>query len=108
MAVEKQNGIVERMEEFLLEDIRPRMKASPQISDVVVWIKEFDEETGTLHLGLALSAGVGCSPFCGCAARQIAELIGYELSQKFPEIKRVVGYAEIPPDDWLKKWQEEN
>jgi Fe-S cluster biogenesis protein NfuA len=100
------NERVEKFNNYILSDIRPRIKASPQIEDVVVWVKDFDEETGTLVLGLALGDGVGCSPFCGCAANQIAQLIANELAYEFPEIKRVVGLAEIPPDDFLKLWNE--
>ena len=97
--------MVEKMNEFILSEIKPRIKESPQIQDVVVWVKEFDSKTGTLYLGLALGNGVGCSPFCGCAANQLAEIIGVELSNVFPEIKRVVGLADIPPRDFMKLWE---
>lgn len=96
--------VAEKIQEFILNDIRPRIKMSPQIKDVIVWLKKFDEKTGTAYLGLALGDGVGCSPFCGCAANQIAEIIGYEISTEFPEVKRVVGLADIPPDDIIKLW----
>lgn len=95
------------MNNFILSDIRPRIKISPQISDVVVWVKKYDENTSTVYLGLALGNGVGCSPFCGCAANQIADLIGRELVEVFPEIKRVVGLADIPPDEFIKVWETE-
>ena len=42
---------------------------------------------------MALGQGAGCSPFCGCASKQIAELIGDELRERFPEIKRAAGAA---------------
>jgi Fe-S cluster biogenesis protein NfuA len=103
-----ENEKVKKMNEFILSEIRPRIKASPQIEDVVVWVKDYDEETGTALLGLALGDGVGCSPFCGCAANQIAQIIANELAYEFPEIKRVVGLAEIPPEEYLKVWSEEN
>lgn len=101
-------SISDKIQEFIMVDIKPRIKASPQIEDVVVWLKKFDEETGTAYLGLALGNGVGCSPFCGCAAGQIAEIIGQEISREFPEVKRVVGLADIPGDDIIKLWNEEN
>lgn len=99
--------IAEKIQKYILMDIRPRIKASPQIENVIVWLKKFDKETGTAYLGLALGNGVGCSPFCGCAAGQIAELIGQEISREFPEVKRVVGLADIPEDNIIKSWNNE-
>lgn len=101
-------NIGEQIQKFIMEDIRPRIKASPQIENVIVWLKKFDEGTGTVYLGLALGNGVGCSPFCGCAANQIAEIIGQEISGEFPEVKRVVGLADIPSEDIIKMWNETN
>ncbi len=100
-------NMVEEMNSFILREIKPRIKESPGIQDVIVWVKKFDPETGTVYLGLALGNGIGCSPFCGCAANQIAELIGEELASEFPEIKRVVGLADIPSDDVIKMWEAE-
>lgn len=76
---------------------------------IVVWVKKFDEKTGTLYLGMALGTTAGCSPFCGCAAHQIGEVIGEALKNLFPEteIRKTVGLAELPPDDVLASWKEE-
>jgi hypothetical protein len=30
------------MNEFILSEIRPRIKASPQIENVIVWVKDYD------------------------------------------------------------------
>jgi Fe-S cluster biogenesis protein NfuA len=89
---------------FVQEEIRPLIKNHEILKDVVVWVKDFNEDSGTVSLGLALGSSTGCSPFCGCAASQIAELIGEELQVKFPEVKRAVGIAAIPEDEILTAW----
>ncbi|MFN4181688.1 MAG: hypothetical protein ACK4G3_00520 [bacterium] len=101
------SGKVAEINEYLLSEIRPLIKQSPPIADVIVWVKDFNEESGVLHLGLALGNSTGCSPFCGCAARQIAELIGEELQAKFPEIRRTLGIAELPEPEFLRRWVSE-
>ncbi len=98
------NGKVEIMNGVLLEEIKPGIKKNETLKDVIVWVKNFNEGNGTLSLGLALGTSTGCSPFCGCAAKQIADLIGEELTEHFPEIKRTIGTAEIPEDEVLSKW----
>ncbi len=95
---------LEEINGYIFEEIRPLIKQSPQVQDVIVWAKDFNEENGTLYLGLALGNSTGCSPFCGCAARQIAELIGEELQMKFPEIRRTLGFAELPEPEILNRW----
>lgn len=74
---------------------------------VIIWVKKFDKKTGTLYIGMALGTAAGCSPFCGCAAHQIGEVIGEALKKSFPEIKKTVGLAELPPNDILTLWKEE-
>ena len=98
------NGKTEVMNGYLLEEIRPMIQKNETLKDVVVWVKDFNEKTGTVSLGLALGSSTGCSPFCGCAAKQIADLIGEELQGKYPEIKRTIGIAEIPQDEVLQSW----
>lgn len=57
---------------------------------------------------MTLGNSAGCSPFCGCAARQVAEVIGEELKKGFPDIVQAVGLAEIPPDEIAKEWKKIN
>ncbi|MBI4119449.1 MAG: hypothetical protein HY456_01210 [Parcubacteria group bacterium] len=73
---------------------------------IMAWVEKFDEKTGTIQIGMALGSAAGCSPFCGCAAHQIAEAMGEVLKKEFPEIKKVVGIAKLPPEEITKKWNE--
>ncbi|MCS7185276.1 MAG: hypothetical protein NZ870_05095 [bacterium] len=96
------NSKITELEDFLKEEIIPRIEATENIKNVKVWIKSFNSDTGVLQLGMALGSSVGCSPFCGCAANQLAEIIGEEIKKKFDYVKRVVGVPELPPNRIIK------
>lgn len=96
--------LIDAVNGHILESIRPRMRASPTLKDVIIWAEAFQASSGTLSLGMALGQGAGCSPFCGCAAKQIAELVGDELRERFPEIKRAAGAAAFPAAAVLDAW----
>ena len=98
------HGRIELFNGYLLKEVKPLIKKNEMLKDVVAWVKDFNEQSGTVSLGLALGTSTGCSPFCGCAAMQIAEMIGEELQVKFPEIKRAVGIAAIPEEEILTTW----
>lgn len=101
---------VREIEVFLLSFIRPLLKNTqgkrPDLSKVVVWLKEFNVDSGVVIIGLALSGDVGCSPFCGCAANQIAEFIEEKMKSKFFWLKRVRGEAAMPSEKELKQWND--
>ena len=98
----------EKIRQFLLQDARPLLKGTagknPDLSRVVVWLNSYDSDTGAAILGLALGSGTGCSPFCGCAAKEISKYIGNLLKNNFSFIKHARGEACIPPQDVLDKW----
>ena len=101
------------IEKFLLNDVRRLLKATagknPDLSKVIVWLKmiqEDQDENVSIILGLALGSGTGCSPFCGCAANQIAEFIEEKLKSKFSWLKRVRGEAAMPSEKELKQWND--
>lgn len=93
---------LDELNNFLNENIIPRIRASDTIKDVNIWIESFDDVNGVLKLGMALGSGVGCSPFCGCAANQLAEILSNEIKQKFDYVKRVVGVPSLPPERIIK------
>jgi hypothetical protein len=101
------NITTETLNKYILDEVRPRLKNSPQLQEVIAWAKGFNKSTGILYLGMALGNSTGCSPFCGCAAREIAEVIGEEIKKDFPEIKSAVGMAEYPPEGFIEKWNED-
>ncbi len=89
----------------------PELKQGTSIESlkVIAWVRMCNEQNKTLILGLALEQGVGCSPFCGCAANQIVQLITPELKKNFPELAhfRVHSLATLPPKEIRDNWQEQ-
>lgn len=75
---------------------------------IMAWVHKYGETNKTIVIGLALSQGVGCSPFCGCAAGRIAELLGEELKKKFPELEqfRIYGLAAFPSEEIKVSWKQ--
>ncbi len=102
------SSVEEEINSFLLNDLRPKFRKTagedPDLSEVVVWLKECRKEQGLVMLGMAISKGTGCSPFCGCAAGQISDAIGEMMKKRFAWIKKVHGEASFPPEDVLKRW----
>lgn len=100
--------INERIKEFLFSDVRKILKATsgknPDLSKVIVWLEEFNPQNKVVVLGLALGTATGCSPFCGCAANQITEVIERMMKHQFPEINKVVGFAKVPTPNILEEW----
>ena len=70
-----------------------------RLHDVKVWINRINYERGVVYMGLALGEGLGCSPFCGCAAKQIGDQFEPFLLDRLPWLVRVVAEAEAPKDD---------
>jgi len=74
---------------------------------VIAWIHKYGETNKTIVFGLALQQGVGCSPFCGCAANQILQILDPELRNKFPELQhfRMYSLATLPPKEIIEQWK---
>jgi len=87
----------------------PELKQGTSVEplDVIAWTHKLKEQNQTIIIGLALQQGVGCSPFCGCAAGQILRLLDPELKNKFPELKnfRIYSLATFPPKEIEKQWK---
>jgi len=96
---------VETLNDYITRQLKPLMKRNKSLKEVIVWVKNFNEKRGLVHLGMALGNSAGCSPFCGCAARQVAEVIGEELKKEFPDVLQAVGVAEIPPEEIVTGWK---
>lgn len=71
----------------------------PRLKEVRVWLKRINEERGILFLGVALGKALGCSPFCGCAAKQLGEQFEPFLLERLPWLSRVVVEPEAPADE---------
>ncbi|MEK7498580.1 MAG: hypothetical protein AAB611_01825 [Patescibacteria group bacterium] len=88
----------------------PELKRGTSIDSlgVIAWTHKLNEQTKTVIIGLALQQGVGCSPFCGCAANQILQLLEPELRIKFPELQhfRIYSLATIPPKEIENQWKQ--
>jgi len=97
---------------FILDSVRKKLRATagrnPDLSKVVVWLENYNPDTGMVVLGLALGTGTGCSPFCGCAANQIAEALEASFKNHFSWVKKVRGEAKMPGPRILEDWNKED
>ena len=106
------NGEEKRLmiKKFLLEKARPILKNTagkePDLSNVILWLESLNEERNTVVIGLALGNSTGCSPFCGCAANQIAAFIEGVLKKELPWVASVIGKAAMPTQETLTEWKE--
>lgn len=100
---------IQEINDFLRAKL-PELKIGTSIQSlsVIAWIHEHTEQNRTIILGLALQQGVGCSPFCGCAATQILQLLEPTLKTKFPELQhfRIYGRAMLPPQEIQNQWKQ--
>lgn len=67
--------------------------------DVKVWVNKVNEDRGMVYVGIALGEALGCSPFCGCAAKQIGDQFEPFLLEQVPWLNRVVMEPQAPMDD---------
>lgn len=74
-------------------------QTDPRLQDVKVWVNRINDERGVVYLGLSLGEALGCSPFCGCAAKQIGDQFEPYLMERVPWMVRVVAEAEAPPEN---------
>jgi len=97
-----------KIEEFLFNDVKRLLKGTAgkhtDLSKVIVWLEDLNLESETVTLGLALGSGTGCSPFCGCAAKDIVQYMGKKLGNEFAWVKFVRGQPSIPDQSILDKW----
>lgn len=71
----------------------------PRLREVRLWVKRINPERGILFVGAALGKALGCSPFCGCAARQLGERVEPFLLERLPWMTRLVVEPEAPSDE---------
>ncbi|MBI2886250.1 MAG: hypothetical protein HYY02_03470 [Chloroflexi bacterium] len=70
----------------------------PRLQPVKVWVNRVNAERGMLYLGIALGEALGCSPFCGCAAKQIGDQFEPFLIERLPWLTRVIVEPEAPTE----------
>ena len=71
----------------------------PRFQPVKVWVNRVNSERGMLYLGISLGEALGCSPFCGCAAKQIGDQFEPFLIERLPWLNRVVVEPEAPGEE---------
>lgn len=100
----------DKLKEFLLKKIRPILKQTAgketDLSEIVVWLENYNDQNNVATLGIALRGKTGCSPFCGCAANQITKLIERAVKREFSFVNKVVGQAGLPSQEVLAEWNE--
>lgn len=98
------------IEDFLLKDFRSWLMRTEgrgiDLSKAIVWLESLDDRINAVVVGMALGSGMGCSPFCGCAANQLAESLEKYLKEKFPWVNRVHGTAKMAPARVLREWNQ--
>ena len=70
-----------------------------RMHDVKVWVNRINEERGMMYVGISLGEGLGCSPFCGCAAKQIGDQFEPFLLERVTWLNRLVMEPEAPVDE---------
>ena len=93
---------LEEVQNFVDTVLMPVMKKSetPGLGQVQVSVERIDEGKGTVYLDFVMGKGLGCSPVCGCAKKQLAKAIEKLMVEHVPWVKRVVGSAELVlPED---------
>lgn len=81
-----------------VQDLQEVLKGQkdPRLQEVKVWLNRINPERGMMYVGIALGEGLGCSPFCGCAAKQIGDQFEPFLLNRIPWLSRVVMEPESP------------
>jgi hypothetical protein len=69
-----------------------------RLKPVKIWVNRINNERGMIYLGIALGAELGCSPFCGCAAKQIGDQFEPFLLERLPWLTRIVVEPEAPTE----------
>lgn len=69
-----------------------------RLQPVKVWLNRINEERGMVYLGIALGEELGCSPFCGCAAKQIGDQFEPFLLERVTWLNRIVVEPQAPTD----------
>ena len=70
-----------------------------RLQPVKVWVNRINPDRGMMYMGIALGKELGCSPFCGCAAKQIGDQFEPFLLERLPWLKRVVMEPEAPEEN---------
>lgn len=78
-----------------LQDLLSQQK-DERLRPIRVWVNRINPERGLLYMGIALGKDLGCSPFCGCAAKQIGDQFEPFLLERLPWLTRVVMEPEAP------------
>ena len=78
-----------------LQDLLKRQK-DPRMAEVKVWLNRINPGRGMMYVGIALGEALGCSPFCGCAAKQMGDRFEPFLIERVPWVNRVIVEPEAP------------
>lgn len=80
-----------------LQQILQKQK-DPRLQPVKVWVNRINSERGILYVGISLGEELGCSPFCGCAAKQISDQFEPFLLERLPWLTRVIAEPQAPTE----------
>jgi hypothetical protein len=76
-----------------------KKQTDPRMAEVRVWLNRINPERGMIYVGIALGEALGCSPFCGCAAKQMGDQFEPFLIERVPWVNRVIVEPEAPTQE---------
>lgn len=81
-----------------LQEVIAKQK-DDRMAGVKVWLNRINAERGMAYVGIALGEALGCSPFCGCAAKQMGDQFEPFLIERVPWVSRVIVEPEAPTQE---------
>lgn len=90
---QESEGVVKALQQVL------QGQKDPRLQPVKVWVNRVNAERGMLYLGISLGEELGCSPFCGCAAKQIGDQFEPFLLERLSWLNRLVVEPEAPTEE---------
>lgn len=71
----------------------------PRMADVKVWLSRINPDRGMVYVGIALGEALGCSPFCGCAAKQMGDQFEPFVIERVTWANRIIVEPEAPTQE---------
>jgi hypothetical protein len=70
-----------------------------RMAGVKIWLNRINPDRGMAYVGIALGEALGCSPFCGCAAKQMGDQFEPFLIERVTWLNRVIVEPEAPTQE---------
>lgn len=81
-----------------LQDVISKQK-DERMAGVKVWLNRINPDRGMVYVGIALGEALGCSPFCGCAAKQMGDQFEPFVIERIAWASRIIVEPEAPTQE---------